>query len=75
MISLEAGVALTIISYLVIVTSYIVGLRKDLNSLQGNFNTFEHHFNSLKELREDFVRLETKIEVFLKLRADEMSGT
>ena len=75
MISLEAGVALTIISYLVIVTSYIVGLRKDLNSLQQNFRSFEDHFDSLKQLREDFVRLETKIEVFLKMRRDEMSGS
>jgi len=75
MISLEAGVALTIISYLVFVTSYIVGLRKDLNSLQRNFRSFEDHFDSLKQLREDFVRLETKIEVFLKMHRDEMSGS
>ena len=67
MISLEMGVAVTIVSYLVFVTSYIVGLRKDLNSLQNHFNGFENHFNSLKELREDFIRLETKIEVLLKL--------
>ena len=74
MISLEMGVALTIISYLVIVTAYVVGLRKDINTLQHNFNAFEHHFNSLKELREDFVRLETKIEVFLNLRKDEIGN-
>jgi len=65
MISLEMGVAITILTYLVIVTSYVVGLRKDLNSLQDKFISFDDHFNALKELREDFIRLETKIEIFL----------
>jgi len=67
MISLELGVAITLLTYLVIVTSYVVGLRKDLNSLQGKFVSFEKHFNALKELREDFIRLETKIEILLNL--------
>ena len=71
MIDIELGVAVTILTYLVIVTSYVVGLRKDLNALQNHFNGFENHFNSLKELREDFIRLETKIEVLLKLPKEE----
>ena len=71
MITLEMGVAITIVTYLVIVTSYIVGLRKDLNSLQGKFTSFETHFSSLKELREDFIRLETKIEILLNLQKEE----
>jgi len=67
LISIELGVAITILTYLVIVTSYIVGLRKDLNTLQTRFINFEEHFNALKELREDFIRLETKIEILLNL--------
>jgi len=62
---------MTIISYLVFVTSYIVSLRKDINSLQNHFSGFESHFNSLKELREDFIRLETKIEILLNLQKEE----
>ena len=71
MITLEMGVAITIVTYLVIVTSYIVGLRKDLNSLQGKFTSFETHFSSLEKLREDFIRLETKIEILLNLQKEE----
>jgi len=62
---IELGVMITIISYLVFVTSYVVGLRKDLNSLFRSFNDFTFHLNSLKDLKEDFIRLETKIEFFL----------
>ena len=68
MISFDMGVTLTIITYLVFVTSYIVSLRKDLNALQSNFNNFENHFDALKSLKEDFIRLETKIEILLKFR-------
>ena len=63
--TIELGVAITIVSYLVFVTSYIVGLRKDLNSLFRSFNDFAFYLNSLKDLKEDFIRLETKIEFFL----------
>jgi hypothetical protein len=62
---IELGVMITIISYLVFVTSYVVGLRKDLNSLFRSFNDFTFHLNSLKDLKDDFIRLETKIEFFL----------
>jgi len=72
MISLEMGVVITILTYLVIVTSYIVGLRKDLNSsLQTRFINFEEHFTALKELREDFIRLETKIGILLNLSRED----
>ena len=70
MISVDLGVTITIVAYLVFVTSYIVGLRKDLNALQSNFNNFESHFDALKSLREDFIRLETKIEILLKFREE-----
>lgn len=72
MISLEIGVAVTIIGYLVIVTAYVVSLRKDINNLQNRHDSFESYLQSLKELREDFVRLETKIEIFLNLQKDEI---
>ena len=65
MISVELGVAITILTYLVIVTSYIVGLRKDINTLREKFDVHSLHFSDLKELREDFIRLETKIEILL----------
>jgi len=67
MITLETGVAITIISYLVFVTSYVVSLRKDLNNLQNSLIKFEDNLSSIKDLREDFVRLETKIEMFFGL--------
>ncbi|MEO1928436.1 MAG: hypothetical protein ABGX26_07090 [Nautiliaceae bacterium] len=67
MITLETGVAITIISYLVFVTSYVVSLRKDLNNLQNSLIKFEDNLSSIKDLREDFVRLETKIEIFFGL--------
>lgn len=70
MIDIELGVAITIISYLVFVTSYIVSLRKDLNSLQKSFSSFETHFSVLENLREDFVRLETKIEILLDIQKE-----
>ena len=67
MISVELGVAITILTYLVIVTSYIVGLRKDVNTLKEKFVTHSNHLDDLKQLREDFIRLETKIEILLNL--------
>ena len=67
MITLETGVAVTIVSYLVFVTSYVVSLRKDLNSLQKALIKFEENVSSIKDLREDFVRLETKIELLFNL--------
>jgi len=67
MISIELGVAITILTYLVIVTSFIVGLRKDVNTLREKFEAHSFHFSDLKELREDFIRLETKIEILLNL--------
>jgi len=68
---LEIGVVITLLTYLVIVTSYVVGLRKDLNSLQGRFSSFERHFDLLEKLREDFIRLETEIKMFLNLSKEE----
>jgi Tfp pilus assembly protein PilO len=67
MISIELGVAITILTYLVIVTSYIVSLRKDINTLKENFVIHSNHLEDLKQLREDFIRLETKIEILLNL--------
>ena len=67
MITLETGVAVTIVSYLVFVTSYVVSLRKDLNNLQKALIKFEENVSSIKDLREDFVRLETKIELLFNL--------
>jgi len=69
--TIEIGVAITIISYLVFVTSFIVSLRKDVNNLQNNFNHFESHFDALKSLKEDFIRLETKIEILLNLQKED----
>ena len=71
MITLETGVAITIISYLVFVTSYVVSLRKDLNNLQKALIKFEENVSSIKDLREDFVRLETKIELLFNLSKGE----
>ena len=67
MITLETGVAVIIVSYLVFVTSYVVSLRKDLNNLQKALIKFEENVSSIKDLREDFVRLETKIELLFNL--------
>ncbi len=71
MLDIDLGVAITIVLYLVFVTSYIVSLRKDLNSLQGSFKSFESHFVALESLREDFIRLETKIEILLNIQKKE----
>lgn len=65
------GVAITLLAYLVIVTSFVVGLRKDVNALQDNFSSFKSYFNSLEDLKKDFIRLETKIELLLKLPREE----
>ena len=67
MITLETGVAITIISYLVFVNSYVVSLKKDLNNLQKSLIKFEDNLSSIKDLRKDFVRVKTKIEMFFSL--------
>jgi len=65
MIDFDLGVAITILTYLVIVTSYIVGLKKDVNTLKEKFEFHSTHLSDFKELRDDFIRLETKIEILL----------
>jgi len=61
---------LTIVSYLVFITAYIVRIRGDLVSLEKRFDKFHDNHSdfhtAFDKLREDFVRLETKIEVLLK---------
>ena len=73
MLNLDLGVTITILAYLVIVTSYVVGLRKDLNHLKSNFDDLSTNISGLKELREDFIRLETKIEILLGIKNNSSS--
>ena len=73
MLNIDLGVTITILAYLVIVTSYVVGLRKDVNHLKSNFDDLDVHLNGLKQLREDFIRLETKIEILLGIKNNSSS--
>ncbi len=77
MISLEMGVALTIVFYLVIATSYVVKLRSDVTHLKELFSNFNNNHENFSEafsrLRDDFIRLETKIEMLLKLQKENNS--
>jgi len=61
---------ITIVSYLVLVTAYIVKLRGEVTFLKDSFLSVTQNHNdftdAFNKLREDFVRLETKIEMLLK---------
>jgi len=68
--SLSIEAIITIVSYLILITAYIVRLRSEVLHLKETFIHFNTNHDGFLEafskLREDYARLDTKIEMLLK---------
>ena len=59
--NIDLGIVLTLISYLVIITAYIVRVEGRVKSLENLHLDYKEHLNILQDLKGEIIKLETEL--------------